>query len=92
MRDYLRAHVVPHEARRHALAAQKTIDGIVAHIVDVLGKVGQRAAGRARQQVLGQPKAAQMFRLALNTTIRRAPKGLLRFVTIRFRFQSRFFA
>ena len=52
MRHDLRAHVVPYEPRRHVLAAQKAVDGIVAHVVDVIGKVCQRAVGRARQQVL----------------------------------------
>ncbi|OXC75353.1 hypothetical protein BSU04_27255 [Caballeronia sordidicola] len=92
MLNDLRAHVVPNEARRHVLAAQKTVDGIVAHIVDMVGKVGQRAVGRARQQVLAVAQAAQMFRHALNNTKLRAAPGLRRFVTIRFRVQARHFA
>jgi len=92
MRDDLRAHVVPHEARRHVLATQKPGDGIVAHTLDVVGKVGQRAVGRARQQVLAVAQAAQMFCHALNITKHRDASGLRRFVTFCFRAQARFFA
>ncbi len=46
MRDELPTHVVPHQAQRHVLPSQKTVDGIVAHVVNVVGEVGQRAVGR----------------------------------------------
>uniref|UniRef100_UPI001BAE2777 hypothetical protein n=1 Tax=Paraburkholderia aspalathi TaxID=1324617 RepID=UPI001BAE2777 len=60
---------------RHVFAAQKPVDGIMAHVVYVVGKVGQRAVDRARQQVLAVAQAAQMFRHALNSTKLRAASG-----------------
>jgi len=92
VRHDLRANVIPHQPWRHVLAAQKSVDGIVAHIVNVIGKVRQRAVGRTRQQVLAVAQAAQMFRHALDVTKPPIVLGLRRGVTNCFRAQVRLFA
>jgi hypothetical protein len=48
----LRAHVVPNQAWRQTLGAKVAGNCIVAHVFNMIGKIGQRVVGRARQQVL----------------------------------------
>ena len=90
-RDLL-THVLPYETRRHLLVTQKPVDGIVAHIFNMVGEVRQRVVDRTHQQVLAVIQAGRAFRHALNITNLGFALGLRRFVTIRFRAHAWLFA
>src|SRR5260370_33495764 len=78
-------HVVPYETRRHLLVTQKPVDGIVAHVFNMVGEVCQRVVDRTHQQVLAVIQAGRAVRHALDIKNLGFALGLPRFRTIPFR-------
>src|SRR5260370_20964218 len=86
------SHVVPYETRRHLLVTQKPVDGIVAHVFNMVGEVCQRVVDRTHQQVLAVIQAGWAFRPALGMSNLGCALGFRGVVTIPFHPQAWLFS